>query len=87
MADVFAHGMLSMAHLGRMLTGWVPQDRIRSFEVRFTAVTPLYARPVCTGRVIAIEDHEGERRARVELTTTIDDGTVTLRGTAVVALP
>src|ERR1700741_3163852 len=26
--DVFAHGMLLMAYLGRLLTNWVPQDRI-----------------------------------------------------------
>jgi acyl dehydratase len=25
MPDVFAHGMLSMAWLGRLLTNWVPQ--------------------------------------------------------------
>jgi acyl dehydratase len=24
MDDVFAHGMLSMAYLGRLLTNWVP---------------------------------------------------------------
>ncbi|HEY3709529.1 MAG TPA: MaoC/PaaZ C-terminal domain-containing protein [Amycolatopsis sp.] len=35
--DVFAHGMLSMAYLGRLLTDWVPQERIRSFAVRFAA--------------------------------------------------
>src|SRR2546421_8947200 len=30
--DVFAHGMLSMAYLGRLLTGWVPQERLRSWQ-------------------------------------------------------
>lgn len=33
--DVFAHGMLGMAYLGRMLTQWVPQEAIRSFGVRY----------------------------------------------------
>jgi acyl dehydratase len=28
--DVFAHGMLSMAYLGRLLTGWVPQHPTRA---------------------------------------------------------
>ena len=43
--DVFAHGMLSMAYLGRLLTGWVPQERIRSFQVRFAAITPVHGQP------------------------------------------
>ncbi|MEO3827031.1 MaoC family dehydratase [Actinomadura sp. B10D3] len=83
--DVFAQGMLSMAYLGRLLTGWVPQDRIRSYSVRFTAITPLHAEPVCTGRVTAIEG-DGERRARLDLQIALDDGTITLRGQALIAL-
>ena len=86
MDDVFAQGMLSMAYLGRLLTGWVPQDRIRSFEVRFAAITPLYAEPTCTGRVAAVDDVDGERRATLELAVTLADGTVTLTGGAVVAI-
>ncbi|MEU8798529.1 MaoC family dehydratase [Spirillospora sp. NPDC048819] len=84
--DVFAQGMLSMAYLGRLLTGWVPQDRIRTYSVRFTAITPLHAEPVCTGRVASIEEADGERRARLDLQVTLDDGTITLRGQALVAL-
>lgn len=78
--DVFAHGMLSMAYLGRLLTNWVPQDKIKTYRVRFTAVTPLHAEPTCTGRVIAIDDDV----ATVELTVTLADGTVTLRGDATI---
>ncbi|WP_301174088.1 MaoC family dehydratase [Actinomadura geliboluensis] len=84
--DVFAQGMLSMAYLGRLLTGWVPQDRIRSYSVRFTSITPLHAEPICTGRVTAIEDGDGERRARLDLQVALNDGTITLRGQALIAL-
>ena len=84
--DVIAHGMLSMAVLGRVLTTWTTQDRIRSFRARFTAPTPVGARPVGAGRVVAVEDVDGERRARIELTVSLDDGTVTLAGEAVVAV-
>jgi acyl dehydratase len=87
MDDVFAHGMLSMAYLGRLLTNWVPQERIRAFAVRFAAITPVHARPTCTGTVTAIEQAEGERLARLELAVTLADGTVTLTGTATVVLP
>jgi acyl dehydratase len=85
--DVFAHGMLSMAYLGRLLANWVPQSRIRTFAVRFAAITPVHARPTCTGRVVSIEQVDGERRADLELAVTLADGTVTLTGTATVALP
>ena len=32
MPDVFAHGMLSMAWLGRLLTNWAPQRDLREVE-------------------------------------------------------
>jgi acyl dehydratase len=80
--DVFAHGMLSMAYLARMLTRWVPQERIRSYGVRFAAVTPLGAKPTCSGKIVAIEDGI----ATVDLLVELEDGTVTLSGTATVEL-
>ena len=72
--DVFAHGMLSMAYLGRLLTGWVPQQRLRSWQVRFTAITPVHGQPTCTGTVVSITDG----LAKVKLAVTLADGTVTL---------
>jgi acyl dehydratase len=84
--DVFAHGMLSMAYLGRLLTGWVPPAAIRSFEVRFTAITPVLATPTCEGTVVALDQVAGEHRARLELVVRLADGTVTLTGAAIVAL-
>lgn len=87
MDDVFAHGMLSMAYLGRALTAWVPQERIRSFTVRFTAITPVLAEPTCTGRVTSVDTPEGdETLARIEVVAALADGTVTLRGEAVVSV-
>lgn len=80
--DVFAHGMLSVAYLGRLLTGWVPQRRIRSLAVRMLAITPVHARPTCTGTVTAIEGDT----ATVELEVVLADGTRTLQGTAIIAL-
>lgn len=80
--DVFAHGMLSMAYLGRLLTGWVPQHRIRSYRVRFAAITPVHAEPICTGRVVAVTGG----LATLALAVTLADGTVTLTGEAVIDL-
>ncbi|WP_432167042.1 MaoC/PaaZ C-terminal domain-containing protein [Streptomyces sp. bgisy031] len=78
--DVFAHGMLSMAYLGRLLTDWVPQDRLKSYGVRFSAITPVNAEPVCKGSVAKVEDG----LAHLDLTVSLPDGTVTLKGSAVV---
>jgi acyl dehydratase len=78
--DVFAHGMLSMAYLGRLLTDWVPQGRIRSLKVRFVAVTPIHAQPLCQARVRAVDDSI----ATIDLVITLTDGTTTARGEALV---
>ncbi|PQE00807.1 dehydratase [Mycobacterium sp. EPG1] len=84
--DVFAHGMLSMAYLGRLVTSWVPQSQLRALSTRFTSITPVLAQPTCTGTVTGINDVDGEKRATVEVKITLADGTVTLSGEAVVAL-
>jgi acyl dehydratase len=84
--DVFAHGMLSMAYLGRLLTDWVPQQRIRSYRVRFAAITPVLGQPTAVGKVVSIDEMDGERCATLELAVILADGTVTLAGYAVVAL-
>lgn len=84
--DVFAHGMLSMAYLARLLTGLVPQQQIRSYKVRFATITPVHGQPTCTATVTSIDEVDGEHRATLGLQVQLVDGTVTLRGDAVVAL-
>ena len=84
--DVFAQGMLSMAYLGRLLTNWVPQERIRSFEVRFAAITPIHGQPTCRGTVTAVEVVDGATLATLDLTVQLSDGTLTLSGHAVVEI-
>lgn len=79
--DVFTHGMLSMAFLGRLLTDWVSQERVRSYQVRFGAITPVNTTATCTGTVTEVTDG----LARIDLAMTLPDGTVTLKGSAVVA--
>lgn len=78
--DVIAHGMLMMAYLARMLTDWVPQEKIRSYNARFVAMTPVHAVATCRGRVVGIEDG----LACVELSINLDDGTTAVRAQAVV---
>jgi len=85
MPDVFAHGMLSMAWLGRLLTNWVDQRALRSFGVRFIAITHVGERVTCRGRVTHKLEQDGERRVRLEVSTVDQNGEVKLSGEALVA--
>jgi acyl dehydratase len=87
MPDVFAHGMLSAAWLGRLLTNWVPQSAIRSLNVRFAAITHLGERITCTGQVAEKFEQEGKRFVRLNLTTANQDGMTKLAGDALVGWP
>ena len=86
MPDVFAHGMLSAAWLGRLLTNWVPQSAIRSLDIRFAAITQVGERIRCEGKVAEVFEDKGQRFARLQLTTANEQGIVKLTGEAVVCL-
>ena len=86
MPDVFAHGMLSAAYLGRLLTAWVPQSQVRSLSVRFTGITQLGHIPTCTGKVVEKFIDAGEQRVRLALRCANQYGEEKLAGEAVVAL-
>jgi acyl dehydratase len=85
-SDVFAHGMLAMAYLGRALTDWVPQTAIRSFTTRFTAITRVGDQIVCTGKVAEKMQKDGEKQVRLEITAASQDGEVKAAADAIVAL-
>ena len=84
--DVFTHGMLVMAWLGQALTDAVEPGRIREFSTRFNAITQLGATLTCEGSVTQLFETDGERHARLSLTTTDEKGEVKLTGEAVIAL-
>jgi acyl dehydratase len=86
MPDVFAHGMLGMAWVGRLITNWAPQRALRSFNVRFMAITHLGNAPVLSGKVVDLIDRDGERCAKLEVQTANQYGQVKILGEAIVAL-
>ena len=86
MPDVFAHGMLSMAYLGRMLTNWQPQSQLRKFGNRFATITQLGDVITCSGTVVELIEHNGETLARCEIQAAKADGEQNLVGEALVAL-
>lgn len=83
MPDVFAHGMLSMAYLGRLLTNWAPQHAIREFSVRFAAITHVGDAVSCTG--VVTEKDEATGTVRIALTTRNQQGDIKLTGEALIA--
>jgi len=87
MPDVVAHGMLSMAWIGRLLTNWAPQRELREFSVRFTALTCAGERIVCTGRIAEKLERDGERLVRVAVATVNEAGEVKVAGDAYLSLP
>jgi acyl dehydratase len=52
--DVFAHGMLSVAFVGRLLTDLAPQPHLRQLDARFMSITPVGAVIVCTAEVTGV---------------------------------
>lgn len=78
MEDVFAHGMLSMAYLARLVTDHAPQAQLRTLTTRFVSITPVHAKPTCTAVVSSVADGV----TTLDLTVALEDGTVTLIGTA-----
>jgi acyl dehydratase len=83
--DVFAQGMLGMAWLGRLLTGWAPQSRLRRFDARFQGITYVGNAMRCRGRVV--EKLETKRCVRIELQSANQFGQTKIVGEAIVSLP
>ncbi|MFA5122009.1 MaoC family dehydratase [Zavarzinia sp.] len=86
MPDIFAHGMLGMAWMGRLLTRWAPQAKLRKFDARFQGITHLGNAITVTGKVTAIAEVNGERCATIALANTNQYGQVKIVGEALVAI-
>ena len=84
--DVFAQGMLGMAWVGRLLTGWAPQSQLRRFDVRFQGITHLGHAMRCSGRIVEKLEVDGERCVRIELQSSNQYGQTRIVGDALVAL-
>ncbi len=85
MDDVFGHGMLTMAYAAQALRRWVPQERIRRWNARFTAITPVGAILHCRGTVAELIAGDHETLARLAIGVWTDSGLEVLKGEAIVA--
>lgn len=86
MPDVFAQGMLGMAWVGRLITQWAPQSRLRQYDARFAGITHLGNAITCSGEVLELLDRDGEACARVAVSSSNQYGQNKIVGEAIVAL-
>ena len=96
---VVAHGMLTMALAGRLVTGWLGDPgAIRTFSVRFTRPVPVPdvvdgvdsaegAVVELTGTLKSIETVDGVRVGKVDIKAVFEGKTVLGRASAMVTLP
>jgi len=87
MPDVFAHGMLGMAWIARLITAWTSQSTLRRLDVRFLGITHLADAMQCGGRVVEKLEQDGERCVRIEVQSANQFGQTKIVGEALVALP
>jgi acyl dehydratase len=89
---VIAHGMLTMALAGRLVTDWAGDPgAVASFDVRFTRPVvvpdPVAVDVTIAGRVADITDgDDGSRTARIDLVVTVDGKKVLGKARATVRL-
>lgn len=80
--SVFAHGMLSMAMTGRMLTDWLGEGSLTEFGVRF--VRQVWPGDTLTARatVTAVREVANNRLADLAVSTVNQAGDEVITGTA-----
>jgi acyl dehydratase len=81
------HGMLTMAFLGRLLTGAVPLRALRALDGRFVAMAFPGDTITCTGTIAGKSIEQGERRVAIDLVAQNQRGEPLVTGKAIVALP
>ncbi len=83
---VIAHGMLNMAYLGQLLSGFVAQKDIRAFNARFVAMTVPGDTITCRGEVTEKRQDGGENIVDLKIAAVNQKDEVVLDGTASVVL-
>jgi acyl dehydratase len=84
--SVFAHGMLTMAMTGRMLTDFVGDGRLTAFGGRFTAQVWPGDTLIAGATVAAIRQEGGDHLADLNVRTVNQDGVEVFSGTATARL-
>ena len=84
MKDVFAHGMLIMAYLGRAVTNIVPQSNLKNFNVRFSSITNIGDILTCSGEVTKIDKNNSKKTIVLDLIVSDEFGDIKISGEATI---
>jgi len=84
MQDVFAHGMLIMAYLGRAVTNIVPQSNLKNFNVRFSSITNIGDILTCSGEVNKIDKNNSKKTIVLDLIVSDEFGDIKISGGATI---
>ena len=84
MKDVFAHGMLIMAYLGRAVTNIVPQSNLKNFNVRFSSITNVSDILTCSGKVNKINKINSKKTIVLDLMVSDEFGDIKISGAATI---
>tara|TARA_B110000014_G_C19772581_1_gene402006 strand:+ start:212 stop:625 length:414 start_codon:yes stop_codon:yes gene_type:complete len=84
MGDVFAHGMLIMAYLGRALTNIIPQSNLKNLNTRFCSITNIGDELICGGQVSKVGNHNSKEIIVFDLMVADKTGDIKIRGTATI---
>ena len=84
MKDVFAHGMLIMAYLGRAVTNIVPQSNLKNFNVRFSSITNIGDILTCSGEVNKIDKNNSKKTIVLGLIVSDEFGDIKISGGATI---
>ena len=84
MKDVFAHGMLIMAYLGKTVTNIVPQSNLKNFSVRFSSITKIGDILTCSGEVKKIDKNNSKKTIVLDLIVSDEFGDIKISGVATI---
>ena len=84
MKDVFAHGMLIMAYLGKAVTNIVPQSNLKNFSVRFSSITNIGDILTCSGKVKKIDKNNSKKTIVLDLIVSDEFGDMKIAGGAII---
>ena len=84
MQDVFAHGMLIMAYLGRAVTNIVPQSNLKNFNVCFSSITNIGDILTCSGEVNKIDKNNSKKTIVLDLIVSDEFGDIKISGAATI---
>lgn len=84
LGGTIAHGMFTMAQIGRLVTSWAHPLQIRSFGVKFKGMARPGQTLVCTGTVKRKKEEEGRKLLTISVQAVDENGEIKAAGDVVI---